>query len=78
MPNQIEPFPLQKVCADHRRAYEIMKTYRDINWICTAPPEIVDLPYTGTCKVTSTTPLQNIKLNTFTSILLLNSYEASY
>ena len=51
MPHEFEPFPLKKVGADHKRAYEIMKQYRDINWICMAPPEIVNLPYTGTCQV---------------------------
>ena len=51
MPQEIEPFPLKKVIADHKRAYEILKTYDDIDWICTAPPEIVNLPFTGTCKV---------------------------
>jgi len=51
MPHEIEPFPLKKIGADHRRAYEVMKQYKDIKWICLAPPEIIDQPLTGTCTV---------------------------
>ena len=51
MPNHWEPYILKNVGADHKRAYEILKQNKDIDWICTAPPEIINLPYTGTCKV---------------------------
>ena len=63
MPHEYEPFPLKKIGADHKRAYAILKDSHDINWICTAPPEIVNLPHTGTTKVST------IKLNRFFIII---------
>ena len=51
MPHEYEPSILKKIGADHKRAYAILKNSNDINWICTAPPQIVDQQYTGTAKV---------------------------
>ncbi|CAK8688178.1 unnamed protein product [Clavelina lepadiformis] len=51
LPGRKTMFILKEITADHERALNYLKKCKDIDWIMSMPPQIIDAPYTDTYKV---------------------------